>query len=82
MKELKKLYPVFLAKPANKKCKLKMEGCTKIATTVHHVRGRIGEQVFVQKDWLPSCVNCNGKVEEKHAEAAAKGLKKSKFTND
>lgn len=78
-KELKKMYPVFLAKPENKYCKVKMEGCTKIATVIHHVRGRIGYQVFEVKDWLPSCPSCNIILESKDAEARAKGVKKSKF---
>lgn len=79
-KELKKMYPLFLAKPENKYCKIKMTGCTKIATVIHHVRGRIGDQIFEVKDWLPSCASCNIVLESKDAEARAKGVKKSKFT--
>lgn len=79
--ELKKLYKIFLAKPGNQKCKVKMEGCTGKAETIHHTRSRIGEQVFEQKDWLSCCVWCNGRLEEKDAEARVKGVKKSKFNN-
>lgn len=80
-KELKKMYPVFLAKPDNRYCKVKMKGCTKVATVVHHVRGRIGDQVFEVKDWLPSCPHCNIYLESKDKEARDKGVKKSKFHN-
>ncbi len=78
--ELKKQYPIFLAKPGNKYCKVKYEGCTKIATVVHHVVDRVGEQVFNQKDWLAVCPNCNLMVETNHAKAVKDGFKKSRIT--
>lgn len=77
-KELKKMYLVFLSKPENKYCKVKQPGCTKVATVVHHLRGRIGDQVFEVKDWMPSCPLCNI-VLENDPKAREKGLKKSKF---
>ena len=81
MKELAKLYGIFLAKPGNEYCKLRLDDrCNNLSQTVHHVRGRIGEQVFVQKDWLPSCSYCNTKLEAMDGEARKKGLKKSKFS--
>lgn len=77
---LKEMYEVFLSKPENKKCNVKIDDqCTKIATVIHHVRGRIGEQVFNQKDWLSSCSNCNIRLENKHALAVEKGVKKSRY---
>lgn len=79
-RELKKIYAEYLSQPGNKYCKVKMEGCTKISNVIHHVRGRIGDQVFEIKDWLPSCASCNIVLESKDAEARAKGVKKSKFT--
>jgi len=77
-KELKKLYPVFLALPENKHCQLKLKGCLGKANVVHHVRSRIGQQVFEVKDWLPSCSFCNNALENDPL-AYEKGLKKSKF---
>lgn len=77
MKEYKPLMIAYLAK--NKVCKLKMDGCTKVATCVHHTKGRIGEQLMKVEDWRPSCTNCNLQVEIKDLEARSKGLKKSKF---
>ncbi len=74
--ELKKLYPIFLQK--HKKCQLKMEGCTKESTVVHHTEGRGPAEVLNQKTWKASCVGCNLQVEIKHAEAESKGLKVSR----
>ena len=76
------MYPVFLAKPENKYCKVKMPGCTKIANVIHHVKGRIGDQVFEVKDWLPCCASCNIVLESRDGEARAKGFKKSKFKTE
>lgn len=77
-KELSKMYHVFLAEPGNDVCQLKLKGCLKKATVVHHLRGRIGDQVFEIKDWRASCVWCNISLEN-DPEAYKKGLKKSKF---
>lgn len=82
MELLRKLYPAFLALPGNGSCKLNMKGCTKKATVVHHKKGRIGDLLFDQRFWMPSCVSCNGAVESNDAEAREKGLKISKFTKD
>jgi len=76
---LRKQYPEFLAQPGNHLCKLKMEGCQTHAVTVHHSKGRIGELLFDQKYWMPSCLVCNIEVENKDGEAREKGLKLSKF---
>ncbi len=81
-KELKKRYPLFLAKPENKYCKIKMEGCTRIANVVHHVRGRIGDQVFKEEDWLASCPSCNIILESKDQLARDMGVKKTKFNKN
>lgn len=81
MKQLRELYPEFLAQPGNDKCKLNMKGCTKTAVTIHHSKGRVGELLFDQKYWMPSCLWCNIEVENKDAEAREKGLKISKFKN-
>lgn len=80
-KELKKMYPVFLSQPGNEYCLVKQKGCLDKATTVHHLRGRIGDQVFEVKDWMPSCVWCNISLENDPL-AKEKGLKKSKFNKD
>lgn len=77
MAELKKLYPVFLAK--NKLCVIHGPNCLGVATCVHHSEGRIGDKVLDKKTWVASCEPCNNWCETHHAEAAKKGFKKSKF---
>jgi hypothetical protein len=76
MKEYKPKMIAFLAK--NKRCKMNMEGCTKVAVCVHHVFGRIGDKLMDEKGWMPACANCNLTAEIKDLEARSKGLKKSK----
>lgn len=75
--ELKKLYTIFLAK--RKKCEVKSPECTKIATCVHHVHGRLKDNLMNQASWKASCEACNSWVERNHAKAAEMGMKKSKF---
>lgn len=73
------LYPVFLAKPGNELCKLRLEGCAGKAETVHHTRGR---GVFLKDvtTWLSSCLSCNFKVE--NTDALKSGLKTTKHDKD
>lgn len=61
-------------------CQIGMDGCTKVATCVHHAAGRIGEKLHDQSDWLASCRNCNLAVEILDAEAREKGFKKSRLS--
>lgn len=79
-KELKKKYTLFLSKPENKYCKIQFTGCTHVATVVHHTRGREGDQLLNEADWMPSCPNCNLQVEINDAAARKAGVKKSKFS--
>jgi len=80
VKGLKKDYALYLSQPENKYCQLKMEGCTKVATVVHHTEGREGDNLTDQSKWKASCVWCNLMAEIKDAEAREKGVKKSKHT--
>lgn len=73
-KELKKLYPIFLAKhPA---CEIKSPKCTKKATCIHHTKGRGKNEVLAVETWKASCTACNLWCETNHAEAEEKGVKK------
>lgn len=78
-KELKKLYPLFLAKHPNCEVRLSPE-CTKKATCIHHVHGRLKDNILNQKTWRSACEKCNGWVEDNHMKAELAGMKKSKFT--
>lgn len=77
MKELSLMYPVFLEQ--HPECEIRLLGCLRIATEVHHVKGRIGDQVFEVVDWRASCSYCNCALEN-DPEAHKKGLKKSIHT--
>lgn len=61
-------------------CQLQLHGCTRKATTLHHVRGRIGKQLLKEEDLLPSCATCNVSAEQQDGLAREKGIKKSKYT--
>jgi hypothetical protein len=78
-KEYKKLSAEFLKRPENQICKIKMEGCTIRATQVHHSAGRSGKQLTNVEDFIPSCTNCNLKVEIKTLEGKDLGVKKSRL---
>lgn len=80
-KELKKMYPVFLAEKLFI-CEIKSPECTGTATVIHHMRGRIGDQVFVIEDWMASCPRCNGFVEDNDAWAREKGFKLNQHSNN
>lgn len=75
--ELKKLYPIFLRK--HPKCEIQGPNCTGKATCVHHSEGRLPSKILDQTKWIASCAADNLWCETDHAEAAKKGVKKSKF---
>lgn len=77
MAELKKLYPIFLAK--HKTCEIDGPECTKKPSCIHHTEGRLPSKVLDSTKWVASCEKCNLWCETHHAEAAKKGFKKSKF---
>lgn len=81
MKSYKPVMIAWLAKPENKYCQIRMDGCTNIATQVHHSAGRVGDQLMKEEDWIASCSHCNVVgVEENDAEAREKGFKKTRLT--
>jgi hypothetical protein len=62
-------------------CEIGMEGCTKKATCVHHVKGRTTINDLLNVDhWKASCTNCNGAVERQDSKAREAGNKISKHT--
>jgi hypothetical protein len=74
-----KLVKIFLARPENVVCAINQEGCTKLATCVHHVSGRTGTKLKDEMDWMPSCESCNGWVEINDGKARELGFKKSRL---
>lgn len=79
-KELKKLYPVFLAE---KKfiCEIQSPECTKTAVCVHHKKGRGINEVLDVETFMASCGACNGYVESHDAWAREKGFKLNIHSN-
>lgn len=75
--ELKKAYPIFLR--LHPRCEIQGPDCNGKATCAHHTEGRLPSKVLDQSKWVPSCGPCNTWVEVHHAQAAKRGLKKSKF---
>lgn len=61
----------------NRFCQAKMKGCTKDATQVHHICGRIGDKLTDSKNFLAVCHSCHCYIEN-HPEIA----KELGFTKD
>jgi hypothetical protein len=59
-------------------CIAKLLGCTRIATDVHHKRGR-GKFFLDKSTWIGLCRSCHQKVEENPAMAREKGLSDSRL---
>lgn len=79
-KQLKKLAPQIIAK--HPMCQIKSEKCTGKSECVHHVRGRLKDNILNEKTLLSVCAACNLWCETNTAEAVAKGFKKSRFKTD
>jgi 5-methylcytosine-specific restriction endonuclease McrA len=76
---LSKLVKELLAKPENKYCKIKIDGCTKIATTMNHTKRRFKGSKLNPKYLEPACSNCNLQIENKDKEARDKGHLQTKY---
>lgn len=60
-RKLAKLYPIFLStRPI---CRIQSPVCTRMATVVHHSRGRGAKFIFDQSTWIECCPPCNGYIE-------------------
>lgn len=71
---------IFLAE--NPYCKAALKGCTGIATTVHHTKGRIGLLLNDVTFWVGLCINCHKWVEEHPKEAKELGLSKDRLCKE
>lgn len=55
-------------------CKMKIPGlCTIKATTVQHLKGRIGDLLLNKEFWLPACWPCHSYADTHPAEAIENG---------
>ena len=53
----------FLNKPENQFCKAHLEGCSLMATDIHHIKGRLGDLLCDVNYFLPVCRNCHSIIE-------------------
>ena len=72
MDEYSKKRDLFLI--ANPTCQAKLVGCTRIATDVHHMMGRVGDNYLNMSTWKALCRNCHRWVEENPEAAKELGL--------
>lgn len=72
----KKSRPVWRNQP----CGIRSKDCTGMSQGIHHPGGKVTMELLMDPDnWVPSCNACNTWCETNHAEAAAKGLKVSRW---
>jgi hypothetical protein len=63
----------------NKICLVAVAGCTKEATQIHHMAGRIGNKLTDKKDFLPCCGNCHDFLEANPLTAKEMQFSKSRL---
>jgi hypothetical protein len=59
-------------------CRAKLEGCTKIATDIHHMQGR-GKNLLNISTWAPVCRNCHRFIEENPKKAKELNFSQSRI---
>ena len=67
----------FLA--LHKFCQANLPSCTKVATEVHHKRGRVGDDYLNISTWLAACNSCHHWIELHPIEAKELGLSESRL---
>lgn len=67
----------FLA--LHKFCQANLSECTKIATEVHHKKGRVGDDYLNITTWLAVCHNCHYWIENHPEKAKELGLSESRL---
>jgi hypothetical protein len=69
---------IYLAK--NTMCAMHIPGiCIHKATTVQHLRGRIGDLLLDESEWMPACWPCHSYADTHPAEAFEKGWAKQRI---
>ena len=69
---------IYLAK--NNMCAMHIPGiCTHKATTVQHLRGRIGDLLLDESEWMPACWPCHSYADTHPEEALAQGWAKKRI---
>jgi hypothetical protein len=74
-----KLRKEFLIK--NPYCQAKLQGCSAIATDVHHKKGR-GSYYLDQNTWIGLCRACHQWITDHNSDAIKMGLSVSRLNNN
>lgn len=61
-------------------CEARLEGCTGLATDLHHPAGKIGDRFTDVKKCKKVCRNCHDKIERAPVMAKELGLSESRLT--
>lgn len=64
---------------AHPNCRAQLAGCSLIATDVHHMAGRIGNELFNIGTFLPVCRSCHSWIESHPIESKEKGFNLSRL---
>ncbi len=65
----------------HKFCQANLPECTKLATEVHHKKGRVGDDYLNVSTWLAACSSCHKWIEMHPIEAKELGLSESRLNN-
>ena len=71
----------FFQDDNNKSCKARLEGCTLVASDVHHMKGR-GEYQNDVSTWIALCRSCHNYVETHPEEAKKLNLSTNRLNNE
>lgn len=63
----------------NPSCQMQLEGCTGMATELHHKAGRSGKQLIKVDDFCAACHNCHTKATQHSRQAIADGHSKTRL---
>jgi len=63
----------------NKVCQAKLFGCTHLSTDLHHIKGRVGDLLTDENNFLAVCRSCHTFIEENPKFAKEKGFSKSRL---
>lgn len=79
MKEQLKKYRAEARKfiTAHPRCQVK--GCTQVSECVHHMAGRVGENLTNQKTWLAVCLSHHRQIEDNPDWAKQNGYSESRL---
>lgn len=77
LRQYKKVREAYLEDNPN--CEAKISGCSYEATEIHHKKGRIGNLLQDDTNFLAVCRNCHRWIEEHPKEAKELGFSKSRL---